>query len=887
MLQRVEVVGTRASLQRSLTMKRNAAGVQDSISATELGRFPDDNVADSLSHITGVAIQRAPGGEGLSVSVRGLGPGYSLTTLNGRILATDGIGRDFAFDALPAEVISGADVVKSAQAIYTDGAIGGLVALHTARPFDQKGLHAFGKVEADHNTMSGLDGAKASGVWSNTFAGGTMGLLVGAVVQHRRVRTDTAEYTYFYNDLASGTQVSPGEGVLGTCCMTFGATLEQKKRSAANATFEWRPSAELKMTVDGLYTRLNSPQVGYRQAYYPQLGPGRWSDVKVDAAGLVTGMTVTSDFPLVPELANITVDRRVITSLLGWNAEWKPSTRLAFELDAYESRSRRNSGGNDSYVVADRSVNPLASTWKTTSASLPDLAITLPDGTSYADSLAQGHEGNATFGPHYIGLSGDNLRDRIRGVTLAGRYAPDLQWGGLSLDRVSFGLSQTQRAKSRVTYENDFTGGSVQYSGSEALTFASMGANVFQHSFTLSNFMPGAGGNVPRTFLAFDNQAYLDALKALDGKPNPNGGVFDLKATLPQVNPTRSYRVQERVSAAYLQLDASADDWSADLGLRLVRTRTVSESATASILQTYQVDPTVPTSAFLTTYGDLASVNESGSYTKALPSLNVSWRFAPNWQLRAGAAKTLARPGVDQLAPTQSDGLAGGIKQVTIGGDPKLKPYSARQFDLSLEWYYRPRSGLTLAAFRKQINGFITTVSQADVDLGTKDQNGQPVLLTVTHPVNGDRGSVQGFELGWQHLFDNGFGLRGQATHNTSRAYVGGVFAGPLENVAPATTSFGVLYERDGFSGNLSWDHTGSFTVSNDWQGLGVRAVARPTNWVTAQVSYEIARHLKLTLEGRNLTNSIDRQYLDISFGPPLNYAAYGRSFTLGLSYAL
>ena len=153
-LERVEVVGTRASLQRSIALKRNAAGVQDSISATELGRFPDDNVADSLSHITGVAIRRAPGGEGLSVSVRGLGPEYSLTTLNGRTLATDGVGRDFAFDVLPAEVISGADIIKSSQAMHTEGAIGGLVALHTARPFDNKGTHAFGKVEVDRNTMS-------------------------------------------------------------------------------------------------------------------------------------------------------------------------------------------------------------------------------------------------------------------------------------------------------------------------------------------------------------------------------------------------------------------------------------------------------------------------------------------------------------------------------------------------------------------------------------------------------------------------------------------------------------------------------------------------------------------------------------------------------------
>ena len=115
-LDAVIVTGTRASLQKSLDRKRDSALVQDSISATELGRFPDDNVADSLSHITGVSITRSTGGEGLHVGVRGLGSGYSLVTLNNRILATDTAGRDFAFDVLPSDVISGADVLKSAQA---------------------------------------------------------------------------------------------------------------------------------------------------------------------------------------------------------------------------------------------------------------------------------------------------------------------------------------------------------------------------------------------------------------------------------------------------------------------------------------------------------------------------------------------------------------------------------------------------------------------------------------------------------------------------------------------------------------------------------------------------------------------------------------------------
>ncbi len=173
-------------------MKRESGTVQDSISALELGMFPDDNVADSLSHITGVSISRTAGGEGQSVSVRGLGPEYTLSTFNGRILATDGAGRDFAYDVLPSDVISGADVIKGAEAANTEGAIGGLINLRSASPFDQRGQHSIIRVEGDRNQMSELDGSKLSAVYSNTFLHDTFGLILGVVSERRDDRTDVA-----------------------------------------------------------------------------------------------------------------------------------------------------------------------------------------------------------------------------------------------------------------------------------------------------------------------------------------------------------------------------------------------------------------------------------------------------------------------------------------------------------------------------------------------------------------------------------------------------------------------------------------------------------------------------------------------------------------------
>ena len=254
-METVIVSGVRASLGHSVDLKRNAGTVQDSISALELGKFPDDNVADSLSHITGVAISRTAGGEGQKVSVRGLGPEYTLTTFNGRILATDGAGRDFAYDVLPSDVISGADVIKGAQASLTEGAIGGLVNLRSASPFDQTGQHGVARLEGDRNDMSELDGYKFSGVYSNTFADDTFGVLLGVVYAEREDRTDVAgndggwtrnpdpnDESWLYGN-AWGGNIDPngnGEldedeyGLIGPGQFRVGSILEEKKRTRAH-----------------------------------------------------------------------------------------------------------------------------------------------------------------------------------------------------------------------------------------------------------------------------------------------------------------------------------------------------------------------------------------------------------------------------------------------------------------------------------------------------------------------------------------------------------------------------------------------------------------------------------------------------------------------------
>ena len=493
----VIVTGTRAALAKSRDMKRDATIVQDSISATELGRFPDDNVADSLTHITGISVTRTKGGEGQYISVRGLGSGYNIVTLNNRILATDGDGRDFAFDVLPSEVISGADVMKSAQASQIEGSIGGSVNLRSARPLDAAGFHASLRGEGEYNDLSEKSGYKLSGVVSNTFADETMGVLLGAVYSDKTVRTDSLNYQTYnpdspgsYDVNANGQLSADEENLLGSCCVAFGSVFEKKKRYAVSGVYQWAPSDTFTMTVDALFTRLNSPQVGYSQAYYVESAQGRWSDVVVKNH-LVTSMTIKD---LTPEIATITNHRVVDTAQFGWKGEWDATDDLKLIGDVYRSTSERNSGGKDTFVVSGIAGHNTGY-YSANKNALPSIRVTLEDGRDLATSLAHRDLGNSDYGLHYVGLSGSDIKDTVTGGAIDGKYA----FHDSMVASFNFGLNDTDREKTRDSIGNDVTGGSCQYCNMYDTTFASLGADVVS-TVKLPNFMRNAGGKYPTSF---------------------------------------------------------------------------------------------------------------------------------------------------------------------------------------------------------------------------------------------------------------------------------------------------------------------------------------------------------------------------------------------------
>ena len=962
-LQEIVVTGLRASLEKSLELKRNASVVIDSINAEELGRFPDADVADSLEHLPGITISRTTGGEGQKVSVRGFGPQYNIVTLNNRILATDDDARDLAFDVLPSEVISGADVLKSSEASALEGSIGGTVNLRTASPFDNKGFHGGVHAEGNYNGMSELYGHKYSAFIENTFADNTLGFLVGGVISDNKIRTDAlnAYSQDIYDANAFPFEDSNSIPPTGTpiaaapCCITFGSIFDEKKREALSGSLEWRPNDTLKLVADGLWTKLQDPQIGYNQSYYfpygtDQNGNGTWSDSSATIKnGVVTEVTANN---FTPEIVNNTINRNVVTTMYGLKGTWTPTDKFSLGFDAYRSTANRPEGGTDTFVTAGLVSSQLYAedfiTVTDLPHSLPSLNVMVPpsqlglsacpSGTasttkagycSYTALMNSGFlNNNKYWSTHYDGLNGFSVHDQVTGFTLDGDYKASLGF----FDKLLFGVGYNHREKSRADVSNDWTNGSGQYgtlyqtgpcdTGVQCspYSFGSQGFNVISF-ISPPNFMHGAGGSYPMVLPQLNTAQLLAFMASLNGKPNPAfcatlpcATPFNLSGTLPQPNPFNSYEVSEKTYSFYTEATFAGNDWSGNLGVRVVRTTTLAATAESVPTDIWTLNSNNSVQSFNVDYSTATQFQQGASYTMALPSANLSYWVVPQQlQFRAAAGETMSRPNLNQLAPNSTNQAINGTPELDYTGTAGLKPIKAWSLDFSLEWYYQPHAALNAALFGKKVTNDIYTATNTSVDLGTLEyDNGKPgsannpskpFLWTITAPANGAKSTYTGVELSWQHFLNNGLGTHMQYTHTWSKGYDQfGNSTGAVNSAPPTTFSVSLIYDKGPFNVDVNWDYTSSYTTycSACTEVPGWPAIADSFSWVTASAHYRIYKGFEVYVEGKNLSNAIARTYLNgnplLPWGPGQlvgasasgtgqGYSAYGRSYVAGASY--
>ncbi len=310
----IQVRGIKSSLNEAMSLKQGAASIQDSIVAEDIGKFPDQNVAESLQRISGVMIDRT-NGEGSKITVRGMGPQFNAVKVNNRTLATTEQGREFDFQAIPSELISGADVIKASRANIAEGSLGAYVNVNTARPLNTPGFHGVGSFSLTNNDLADDMGSKLSAIASNTFLDDTVGLLIGVSHSKATNRIDAATTnrwgSFFATDhnardtsgnlivdrdinndgqiadgsnnfLAADGSVLPNEReiVRHPGRATYSLDTEERERTSVNFTAQWQANEDTVHTFDLLHADL-SRQADSSGMQIPLQSSGTWEDLVV------------------------------------------------------------------------------------------------------------------------------------------------------------------------------------------------------------------------------------------------------------------------------------------------------------------------------------------------------------------------------------------------------------------------------------------------------------------------------------------------------------------------------------------------------------------------------------------------------------------------------
>jgi TonB-dependent receptor len=746
-LETVEVTGVRASLKRSMDYKRDSQGVVDAIVAEDIGKFPDQNLAEALQRITGVSISRN-NNEGSQITVRGFGPEFNLVTLNGRTMPTQG-GRAFDFLDISSSAISAVEVLKTGRADLPTGGIGATVNLVTRRPMDAKDLRAFVTAKAVYETsagdgnLGGLDEItpEIAGLYSNTFFDDTIGIQVSASYEERHNREEYANVARWNQNygLDGGTVENNNQRADGVWWHPqdagYGFSDIKRERTNAQGVFQWAPTDSFTATVDYTYSEVdfekdtNSFGIWFANPNVRAV---------VNERGTVTSVTQAGgDYA-----SNVARDHTIKeNNSLGLNLQWEPTDTLSFELDAHDSESTLKGAGLGNGVPGSSANLIVGNTFC-------DWCGTVPGA---GPSTATIDEKTATYGPGGIPIWGATFRSTETGelqdfllrsdigslfgqafdldnknditqIQLKGTW--DNDDASSHFASVDFGVSWTDQ---EFVNQNAFSGllpagfwlTSAQYWNDDEW-------ELRDFSGLLDDF--GNAGNFPvsQYFLLPFNRV-VDVYETIDASNDPVGtGVYwpgwpafaqgDGRGFFnpgPLGNQSGS-GITEEIGALYLQFN-----FEGDLGSMYYRTSVGMRYEDTKVISTGDEVPAtavvwVGGDEFITEFGESTFVTQEESNSEFLPNIDFSLELNEEMIARASYSRTLARPNIGALSPVRS--FTGnpniGIRNVS-SGNPALQPYLSDNFDLSFEWYYAENSYASIGGFFKRVDNFlVTTVRQ-------------------------------------------------------------------------------------------------------------------------------------------------------------------------------
>jgi len=853
-LEEVVVTGIRSSIKRAQDIKRDASGVVDSIAAEDLGKFPDlINVAESLQRIPGVAIDRS-GGEGQAVTVRGLGPQFNNVLLNGRQIATETGGREFSFDVLASEQITGANVYKSGNSTLQSGGIGATINVTSARPLTTPGLQVAGSVKAIYETLSEETSPAVSLLLSNTFADDTIGVGLSYSRQERDVQINRIQTAGW----RPGQTISNNrDGVLFENAFiprNWDQIVDNQDRTRENVALvlQYAPTDDLSITLDGFQSKFEVDSLVTDLASWFE--PDRVGAGQIDpATGTLInftqeiGLNQGSGDPASDFVSSTRNSRDSVTDGFGLNVEWAINDNLVATFDASRSTAENDQAGRNRFNVIGIINNYQF------------------DGTSGATPVVTHDEfGNGQLPDisrnrlHYNERNGVTNEDEVTELKADFEYAID---SGL-VESVKFGVYNSSRENSRF----QIFGNACPPCG---YTREAPIETVGLTTFTAENFFPG----LIDQFYTYDGDAYLDFLGTIG---------FGITPTLQN----NRFNIEEDVTSAYV--DATFNLAIGDMPLEVnAGVRYAETDIEVSAVQSFIADvvPTSDLTLFANRFGPETDFSESSDYDNFLPSINAKLELNDDMVVRFAAYESLTRATLSELSPATTFNEPRRQNLTAQGGNPELEPFESTNFDIGFEWYYGDSSTFSIAYFNKDIDNFVTNLTAQetftlanrsaadgfrcndplcapgalvpgqDIVATTEELNGETEVYTVARPRNGESADVDGFEIAVTHIFENGFGISANATFADSNAEfnsnVTETFA--LEGIGDSQNLV-LFYENDVMQARIAYNNRDEFLRQTDNGFNGEPVTTEEFGQVDISASYNINDTLTVFFEGINVT---------------------------------
>jgi iron complex outermembrane receptor protein len=843
----IVVTGIRESQAASIETKRLSGVISDVITAEDIGKFPDKNVAESLQRVPGVVINREFG-EGERVSVRGTAPNLTKTLLNGHSVATadwfilDQLAatRSFNYLILPADVVGRLEVYKSPQADIEEGGVGATINVLTRNPLDLKPFTVTGSVQGVYSERSKKFNPQASALvsWKNDAE--TFGILISGVYQKRETRRDGVETLGYQSYTLAGQNVQIPT-LIGSALFR-----QDRERYGANVGIQFRPSDALEINLTGLYSRFNANNFNQNYLLWPgrALGDGGTvSDPKIIDGTLVSGQ-VTS-LPTSRAVVFDAISRQAFadTKSADFDMNYHPADSSLIHFKAGWTKARGNTVNED--FIETAAPGTISFDLQTQA---PSGSVISPSATSPAGMLID-------FGRRPTVRSSDEEKYAYLD------FEQQVDWGPLTALR--FGAKYTDHDRSALWLS---TNGGVFVPG----------LVCSGHPCTAADF--ATGGLTPDDFLKnIASPGTLTNYWTVD-----QGKLRNIFASQSAANRQRflvasaTFDINEKAYGGYAMAKLGGDSWRGNLGVRVVRT---DQTAHGNLLGAPNPTNTSP-------FGDFTPITTKHSYTDVLPSANVSIDLNPTMVLRFAAGRTIARPDFADIAPGVN---LNGTTLTGSGGNSQLKPFRANQYDVSFEWYPDRQTIVALALFYKDILSYIVNQTTTETFPTQFDVPGsQPAACTpiagnanlfncpyqINRRSNGPGGRNQGFEFQVSRPFWGGFGAIASYTYSDAKSNNGD----PIPQNSKHTVNLTGYYENDLLSARLSYTYRSKFFIDIDRNApLNEHALES----LDASLSLNVTGNIALTADAVNLTNEKIIQYSGTPTRPRAIYDN-GRQFYVG-----